>query len=954
MCQRASRALSSLNTGAFTRAQPRIPVGKDKKIYTAAPDRYYTADMRWGGHGWVGWLLLLALFALYYVVYFAPVLVRGGILAPGDGEVYYLSYFNLPILQFWNDSILSGFPVIADIQAQTLYPLRWLSPSYNVLVLAAYVVAAVGMFGLALSQTGSRLAALFAAFVFSGSGFMMGHLGHLGIIHSAAWVPAILWALATLSKAPSWRAVGCGAMAVAMCVLGGHPQISVIGLLFAGAFAVVELAITMATRGSRDMLRLLVRIFLLFLIGLMMASPTLLGTLKSAVAGMRGNWSVGEFNSFSHDWSSLRMALLPHLYGAHPDGPFGGYKGPFNITELALYAGLLPWMLACFAFPLFGRARVVFWAVCALISLLLCVGTLTPLGRLLYELPMLGRFRAQARFGYLGILCLAMLSAYGMSGLLSNRLSRQTKVVTILALAALLAGAVVWLGGGLSEPRAQGWSTGLKVSAAFGAISLLGVVLLVRRGTHVLSLTLTAIVALDLASFGWFYEWRYASPSSTPLTSDAALIVDTIKSGGGRLLPLGAERWGPNPLRPNINMRYELPSVAGYGPLLSARYAGATGADTVGGFPRLPVDAPLLDVLGVRWMAGELQDTQPVLIGAGCGVNTGLDSVKATLPPDVPLRAVRVVSHMSCSNSTPTGHPIARIEFAGADETPLRHVIAAGNGTGEWAWDRVDVRASIAHVRSHVVDTFEAEGGLRGLWFDSTLDVPDGPSRSQSITVSLMEDNAVPFKIRSIEYQDDSGAWHPVPIGLGTGGDTQRLGKPFSATGLPVVHQRLDYFGIAWSVCKARYVSLQDMGELLRSRDELNARSTALVEQPLQLGDVCRQPPQISIQEHRAGYWRVLSNGDGASLLVLSNAYADGWRAEIDGIPAQVLPLYGVVLGVVVPKGAHEVTVSYRPRWLAIALALAAMAALATLLMLVRGYTRPYSGPKISNDRDKV
>lgn len=923
----------------------------EHRVYRAQQDGAAALALRAHRYGWVGWLLLVGLFSLYYAAYFSPVLVHGGTLAPGDGEVYYLSYFDLPVFQFWNDSILSGFPVIADIQAQTLYPLRWLSPSYNVLVLSAYVVAAVGTFGLALTQTGSRVAALFSAFVVSGSAFMMGHLGHLGIVHSAAWVPAILWSLASLSRTLSWRAVACGALSVAMCLLGGHPQISIVGLLFAGTYAVLELGLSATGYGRAHALRLLVRVFLLFLIGLLMASPTLVGTLQSAAGGMRGNWSVGEFNSFSHTWSSLRLALLPHLYGAHPAGPYGAYGGPFNITELAIYAGLLPWMLACFALPHCVRQpRVAFWLVSAVVSFLLCVGTLTPLGELVYELPLLGRFRAQARFGYLGILCLTMLSAQGLSAMLANGLSPRARGVSVLALLLMLGTAAWWLVRGLPHPLSAELSLALKVSALTAALSLAGVALIAWRGSRTIALALVALVALDLASFGWFYEWRYASPKLAPLPADSAELVGTLKQGGGRLLPIGAERWGPNALRPNINMRYGVPSVVGYGPLLSSRYAGATGADTVGGFPRVPIDAPLLDVLGVRWLAGDLQDVQPVLMGAGCGLDTGLNRVRATLPPGVPVRAVRVVSHMSCSQSTPTGHPIATVEFSSAGAPSLRKVIAAGDGTAEWAWDRPDVRASVAHLRSHVADTFEAEG-TRGLWFDAVLDVPDAPSRGENIIVSLMADNAVPFKVRSIEYEDDGGEWHPVPLGPEVGDDAALLGAPIRAEGLPVVRERRGYAGAAWSVCSIRAVPLSEMADFLRSRNKLNARRTALVEQPLKLESACRQPPAVTVQERHDGYWRVRSVGqDGASLLVVSEAYAAGWRAWIDGAEAPLVPLYGIVMGVKVPKGAHEIELRYRPGWLSVTLVLAGLSLLTAILLMFWGLYR--SGARPQNTKE--
>jgi hypothetical protein len=48
------------------------------------------------------------------------------------------------------------------------------------------------------------------------------------------------------------------------------------------------------------------------------------------------------------------------------------------------------------------------------------------------------------------------------------------------------------------------------------------------------------------------------------------------------------------------------------------------------------------------------------------------------------------------------------------------------------------------------------------------------------------------------------------------------------------------------------------------------------------------------------------------SILVVRNSYAEGWIATIDGAPVPVLPADGIVQGVPVPPGTHEVRLTYR------------------------------------------
>ena len=70
-------------------------------------------------------------------------------------------------------------------------------------------------------------------------------------------------------------------------------------------------------------------------------------------------------------------------------------------------------------------------------------------------------------------------------------------------------------------------------------------------------------------------------------------------------------------------------------------------------------------------------------------------------------------------------------------------------------------------------------------------------------------------------------------------------------------------------------------------------------------------------------------------VLVLADGYYPGWRAEIDGAPAEIFPAYYAFRGVVMPAGQHQVEFTYDPAsyrvglWISIvSTALSALAAL--------------------------
>jgi hypothetical protein len=85
------------------------------------------------------------------------------------------------------------------------------------------------------------------------------------------------------------------------------------------------------------------------------------------------------------------------------------------------------------------------------------------------------------------------------------------------------------------------------------------------------------------------------------------------------------------------------------------------------------------------------------------------------------------------------------------------------------------------------------------------------------------------------------------------------------------------------------------------------------------------------------------TEADGPALLVLNDTLAPGWRATVDGAPAEILPANYLARGVWVPAGVHAVVFTYRTPGLAlgIAVALAGAAALAATAAVRARRARP-------------
>jgi hypothetical protein len=140
---------------------------------------------------------------------------------------------------------------------------------------------------------------------------------------------------------------------------------------------------------------------------------------------------------------------------------------------------------------------------------------------------------------------------------------------------------------------------------------------------------------------------------------------------------------------------------------------------------------------------------------------------------------------------------------------------------------------------------------------------------------------------------------------------------------------------------------------LVRLGDGFDFRRSALVERmraPALAAALTHDPTSVpsdtagsaEIQVATPTVVRVATDGPTPALLVLADLDYPGWRVRVDGRDSELAAVDGVLRGVLVPAGAHEVEFRYRPAsWLAGAAV--SVAALALLLPLVRRSARAHA-----------
>jgi hypothetical protein len=413
---------------------------------------------------------------------------------------------------YWNPFFSAGQPLAANPAHEVFYPLTWLIllPSYlygfHLLALSHVYIAALSTYALLRSLGAARVAAVAGGLSFALGGFVLSGLHLFPFLFSAAWMP--LTCLFTrrflLHRRPRDFALASAVFALQLLV--GEPATILQTGFLLGMYALF--------RPGR--VRNLAFVAAISVAALLVSAVQTLPMLDHYRDSVRARGLAYEdIVDCSTPLVRFAEAVYPSVLGeARPDSAnpywgtqlFGRRGTPFF---LSIYSGLLIAAMA-FAGVLAGvRGRWLYLAICAA-SVLLALGSHTPLFRWLYDLGLLRSIRFPEKFTIMGIFATVIFGALTFDALLrGNQRVRRIAIVFACssAVVALLAAAFTtpeifrsfWNvdpAGKLAFAR-LGWS----IAAARGLLlaALLFALPRLRRGPGV-ALALTFVIA-DLGMF---------------------------------------------------------------------------------------------------------------------------------------------------------------------------------------------------------------------------------------------------------------------------------------------------------------------------------------------------------------------------------------------------------------------------------------------------------------------
>ncbi|MGH9082920.1 MAG: hypothetical protein ACRDWN_06210 [Acidimicrobiales bacterium] len=522
-------------------------------------------------------------------------------------------------LPLWNPYIWSGSPLLGGLNAGSFYPLTFLFvvlppvAAWVANLLGTWWAAGLGLYALGRQYRLRPLACVLGAVTYSYAGAMSGQLVHLPVVQGMGWVPLLVLAQIRLAwlvlgtgdrRTSPWRWVILLAAVVGLEALTGEPRSMAETEVVAAA-----VALWLVLRPYRPPAGLRRRAAYVALSvvgagwGVALAAAELAPGWAFIRASQRAVGSYAFFGSGSLPvkWSSL--LFVPDLFGG--DGLFGQptYFNHYNLAEVTGYVGLLPLGAALvLCSRSFGRRRDPgsadwgMWLGLLVLGLFLAWGSFTPLGHVWAAIPLFGRTRLQSRSLGIVDLALAVLLAFWADRALAGRTADAglagwrrwvTSVPALvsggLCVAVLAApgpveawfGANAAAGGRLARELAPWLAAQLAIAAA--AVAL---VLGWRRLPPVpRRWGLCALVAADVILFALAASTGLSAGTATiePTPARAAAVLghagrfaiyDTTAANIDTLSAVG---------QPDLNAFTRLPSVQGYGSILSATYGAATG-----------------------------------------------------------------------------------------------------------------------------------------------------------------------------------------------------------------------------------------------------------------------------------------------------------------------------------------------------------------------------------------
>jgi hypothetical protein len=327
-------------------------------------------------------------------------------------------------MPFWNPHQFCGTPFLANFQSTVLYPVNlgiyWMSPAtqMDVFLYVHFLIAAIFGYLLGRKLRLSRQASMVSSVAFTLCGFMVTRYGQPTLVSTASWLPAVFYFGEHLVESPSLRRAGLLAIAFAMTILAGFPQL-VLFVLYSGCLYVVmrvllSRGVSRRTRAVTVLLLVVAGLTACFVCAFQILPTYELGTfsyrkvLPYSMILSSAHHKLVALKYFIPDilGDPLEIGVISKAFATVDEGP----RFVQNYVSTVGYIGILPLLLGLLALLRPGR-RIIPFAVLAGVALLTVFGS--PLLKIFYHVLPGFNFSRIDRVVVIFMFAFAVLAGYG-------------------------------------------------------------------------------------------------------------------------------------------------------------------------------------------------------------------------------------------------------------------------------------------------------------------------------------------------------------------------------------------------------------------------------------------------------------------------------------------------------------------------------------------------------------
>jgi len=157
------------------------------------------------------------------------------------------------------------------------------------------------------------------------------------------------------------------------------------------------------------------------------------------------------------------------------------------------------------------------------------------------------------------------------------------------------------------------------------------------------------------------------------------------------------------------------------------------------------------------------------------------------------------------------------------------------------------------------------------------------------------------------------------------------------------IYENISVLPRAYVVYQVHQVSNLEQALSKYQDGEMDYKKEAIIEvednKGVDLFDLKKSLTEAEIVGYGINQVRVKVATDKPGLLILTDAYYEGWKAYIDGIEAEIFPANVAFRGVFVPHGSHEITFKYHPKSFYYSIWLS-LSGLVIVILLILGYLK--------------